>query len=223
MIVPLKSRWRAMRNRIVIILLSLLLATPALAGIGAFQKFSMGIMLGLGPSYMTGEDADLYDDNRSAGGGVAFRMAFPVASRMSVLVDLGVDGAFGFSSEYEYQHRTVKDSVMTNAWEITVLWDYFATDNFFVAVGPSFRFPFVEEKVELDDDEIYSDDEIDYANDFWLDAMFAFGWKYDGFEFGLRAGYEFLGMFKETDKYKSTDISELRFRLYMTYWFGQTP
>ena len=224
MIVPLKSRWRAMRNRIVIILLSLLLATPALAGVGAFQKFSMGIMLGLGPSYMTGEDADLYDDNRSAGGGVAFRMAFPVASRMSVLVDLGVDGAFGFSSEYEYQHRTVKDSVMTNAWEITVLWDYFATDNFFVAVGgPCFRFPFVEEKVELDDDEIYSDDEIDYANDFWLDAMFAFGWKYDGFEFGLRAGYEFLGMFKETDKYKSTDISELRFRLYMTYWFGQTP
>ena len=112
---------------------------------------------------------------------------------------------------------------MTNAWEITVLWDYFATDNFFVAAGPCFRFPFVEEKVELDDDEIYSDDEIDYANDFWLDAMFAFGWKYDGFEFGLRAGYEFLGMFKETDKYKSTDISELRFRLYMTYWFGQTP
>lgn len=56
-----------MRNRIVIILLSLLLATPALAGVGAFQKFSMGIMLGLGPSYMTGEDADLYDDNWSAG------------------------------------------------------------------------------------------------------------------------------------------------------------
>jgi hypothetical protein len=212
-----------MRNRIAVVLLSLFLAAPALASVGAFQKFSMGIMLGLGPSYMTGEDADLYDDNRSAGGGVAFRMAFPVASRMSVLVDLGVDGAFGFSSEYEYQHRTVKDSVMTNAWEITVLWDYFATDNFFVAVGPCFRFPFVEEKVELDDDEIYSDDEIDYANDFWLDAMFAFGWKYDGFEFGLRAGYEFLGMFKETDKYKSTDISELRFRLYMTYWFGQTP
>ncbi|SHK70820.1 hypothetical protein SAMN05720470_102140 [Fibrobacter sp. UWOV1] len=210
-----------MRNRIVIILLSLLLATPALAGVGAFQKFSMGIMLGLGPSYMTGEDADLYDDNWSAGGGVAFRMAFPVASRMSVLVDLGVDGAFGFSSEYEYQHRTVKDSVMTNAWEITVLWDYFATDNFFVAVGPCFRFPFVEEKVELDDDEIYSDDEIDYANDFWFDAMFAFGWKYDGIEFGLRTGYEFLGMFKETGKYKSVDINELRFRLYMTYWFGQ--
>ena len=64
-----------MRNRIVIILLSLLLATPALAGVGAFQKFSMGIMLGLGPSYMTGEDADLYDDNWSAGGGLAFRMA----------------------------------------------------------------------------------------------------------------------------------------------------
>lgn len=180
-------------------------------------------MLGFGPSYMTGEDADLYDENESVGGGLAFRMAFPLTSTMSVLADIGVDGAFGFSSEYEYQHRTVKDSVMTNAWEITVLWDYFATDNFFVAVGPCFRFPFVEEKVELDDDEIYSDDEIDYANDFWLDAMFAFGWKYDGFEFGLRAGYEFLGMFKETDKYKSTDISELRFRLYMTYWFGQTP
>lgn len=212
-----------MRNRIVIILLSLLLATPALAGVGAFQKFSMGIMLGLGSSYMTGNDADLYDENESVGGGLAFRMAFPLTSTMSVLADIGVDGAFGFSSEYEYQHRTVKDSVMTNAWEITVLWDYFATDHFFVAAGPSFRFPFVEEKVELDDDEIYSDDEIDYANDFWLDAMFAFGWKYDGFEFGLRAGYEFLGMFKETDKYKSTDICELRFRLYMTYWFGQTP
>jgi hypothetical protein len=211
-----------MKNRIAVILLSLILVVPSFAGSdAAFKKFSMGIMLGLGPSYMTGEDADLYDENVSAGGGVAFRMAFPVASRMSVLVDLGVDGAFGFSSEYEYQHRTVKDSVMTNAWEITVLWDYFATDNFFVAVGPCFRFPFVEEKVELDDDEIYSDDEIDYANDFWFDAMFAFGWKYDGFEFGLRAGYEFLGMFKESDKYKSTDISELRFRLYMTYWFGQ--
>ena len=217
-------RWGIMKIRIAVILLSLILVAPSFAGSdAAFKKFSMGIMLGLGPSYMTGEDAALYDDNWSAGGGVAFRMAFPVASRMSVLVDLGVDGAFGFSSEYEYQHRTVKDSVMTNAWEITVLWDYFATDNFFVAVGPCFRFPFVEEKVELDDDEIYSDDEIDYANDFWLDAMFAFGWKYDGFEFGLRAGYEFLGMFKETDKYKSTDISELRFRLYMTYWFGQTP
>ena len=211
-----------MKNRIAVILLSLILVVPSFAGSdAAFKKFSMGIMLGLGPSYMTGEDADLYDENVSAGGGVAFRMAFPVASRMSVLVDLGVDGAFGFSSEYEYQHRTVKDSVMTNAWEITVLWDYFATDNFFVAAGPCFRFPFVEEKVELDDDEIYSDDEIDYANDFWFDAMFAFGWKYDGFEFGLRAGYEFLGMFKESDKYKSTDISELRFRLYMTYWFGQ--
>lgn len=211
-----------MKNRIAVILLSLILVVPSFAGSdAAFKKFSMGIMLGLGPSYMTGEDADLYDENVSAGGGVAFRMAFPVASRMSVLVDLGVDGAFGFSSEYEYQHRTVKDSVMTNAWEITVLWDYFATDRFFVAAGPSFRFPFVEEKVELDDDEIYSDDEIDYANDFWFDAMFAFGWKYDGFEFGLRAGYEFLGMFKESDKYKSTDISELRFRLYMTYWFGQ--
>ena len=92
-----------MRNRIVIILLSLLLATPALAGVGAFQKFSMGIMLGLGPSYMTGEDADLYDDNWSAGGGLAFRMAFPLTSTMSVLADIGVDGAFGFSSEYEYQ------------------------------------------------------------------------------------------------------------------------
>lgn len=224
MTVLLMFRWKIMKIRIAVILLSLILVAPSFAGSdAAFKKFSMGIMLGLGPSYMTGEDADLYDDNWSAGGGVAFRMAFPVASRMSVLADIGVDGAFGFSSEYEYQHRTVKDSVMTNAWEITVLWDYFATDNFFVAAGPCFRFPFVEEKVELDDDEIYSDDEIDYANDFWLDAMFAFGWKYDGFEFGLRAGYEFLGMFKETDKYKSTDISELRFRLYMTYWFGQTP
>lgn len=215
-------RWGIMKNRIAVILLSLILVVPSFAGSdAAFKKFSMGIMLGLGPSYMTGEDADLYDDNWSAGGGLAFRMAFPLTSTMSVLADIGVDGAFGFSSEYEYQHRTVKDSVMTNAWEITVLWDYFATDHFFVAAGPSFRFPFVEEKVELDDDEIYSDDEIDYANDFWFDAMFAFGWKYDGFEFGLRAGYEFLGMFKESDKYKSTDISELRFRLYMTYWFGQ--
>lgn len=211
-----------MKIRIAVILLSLILVAPSFAGSdAAFKKFSMGIMLGLGPSYMTGEDADLYDDNWSAGGGVAFRMAFPVASRMSVLVDLGVDGAFGFSSEYEYQHRTVKDSVMTNAWEITVLWDYFATDNFFVAVGPCFRFPFVEEKVLLGEDEIYSEDEIDYANDFWFDAMFAFGWKYDGIEFGLRTGYEFLGMFKETGKYKSVDINELRFRLYMTYWFGQ--
>ena len=210
-----------MRNRIAAILLSLLLATPALAGVGAFQKFSMGVMLGLGKSYMTGEDADLYEENSSGGLGLAFRMAFPVTNGLSVLVDLGVDGTFGFSSEYEYQHRTFTDSVMTNAWEITVLWDYFATDNFFVSAGPSFRFPFVEEKIELDDDEIYSEKKIDYANDFWLDAMFAFGWKYDGFEFGLRAGYEFLGMFKETDKYKSVDISELRFRLYMTYWFGQ--
>jgi len=212
-----------MRNRIAAILLSLLLATPALAGVGAFQKFSMGIMFGFGPSYMTGDDADLYEENESMGVGLAFRMAFPVTDRMSVLVDLGVDGVFGYSSEYEYQHRTFTDSVMTNAWEITVLWNYFATDNFFVSAGPSFRFPFVEEKIELDDDEIYSDKEIDYANDFWFDAMFAFGWKYDGFEFGLRTGYEFLGMFKETKKYEAVDISELRFRLYMTYWFGQTP
>ena len=212
-----------MRNRIAAILLSLLLATPALAGVGAFQKFSMGVMLGLGKSYMTGEDADLYDENSSGGFGLAFRMAFPVTNGLSLLVDLGVDGTFGFSSEYEYQHRTFTDSVMTNAWEITVLWDYFATDNFFVSAGPSFRFPFVEEKIELDDDEIYSEKKIDYANDFWLDAMFAFGWKYDGFEFGLRTGYEFLGMFKEAGKYEPVDISELRFRLYLTYWFGQTP
>ena len=94
---------------------------------------------------------------------------------------------------------------------------------FFVSAGPSFRFPFVEEKIELDGEKIYSEDKIDYANDFWLDAMFAFGWKYDGFEFGLRTGYEFLGMFKEAGKYEPVDISELRFRLYLTYWFGQTP
>ena len=210
-----------MRNRIVVILLSLLLVVPSFAGgDGPFKKFSMGVMLGLGLSYMTGEDSDLYDENSSGGGGLAFRMAFPVTSKMSVLVDLGVDGTFGFSSEYEYQHHTVTDSVMTNAWEINVLWNSFMTDNFFVSVGPSFRFPFADEKVRFNGDEIYSD-KIDYVNDFWFDAMFAFGWKYDMIEFGLRTGYEFLGMFKETDKYKAVDISELRFRLYMTYWFGQ--
>ncbi len=212
-----------MRNRIAVVLLSLFLAAPALASVGAFQKFSMGIMFGFGPSYMTGDDADLYEENETMGIGLAFRMAFPVTDRLSVLADLGIDGTLGYSSEYDYQHRTFTDSVITDAWEITVLWNYFATDNFFVSAGPSFRFPFVEEKIELDDDEIYSEKKIDYANDFWFDAMFAFGWKEDGFEVGLRTGYEFLGMFKETDKYESVDISELRFRLYLTYWFGQTP
>ncbi len=211
-----------MRNRLAIVLLFLALATPALASVGAFREFSMGVMLGFGPSCMTGEDAGIYGENGVVGGGLAFRMAFPVTSKMSVLADIGVDGAFGFSSEYEYRHRTVRDSVMLNAWEITVLWNNFLMDYFFVSVGPSIRFPFVEEKVELDDEEIYHSDEIDYANDLWLDAVAAFGWKFDMIEFGMRVGYEFLGMFKETDEYVASDINELRFRFYMTYWFGQT-
>ena len=60
-----------MRNRIVLIILSLLLASPTFAdGVGAFQKFSMGAMLGFGTSIMTGSDRALYDGTSSGGLGI---------------------------------------------------------------------------------------------------------------------------------------------------------
>ena len=189
-----------MQNKIVTVLLSLWLAVPTFAdGVGAFEKFSMGAMLGMGPSYMTGSDKDLYSDNYSAGFGIYFRMAFPVTSRASVLADIGLDGTFGFAGEYEYLRRTVVD----------------------VSAGPSFRIPQVDEKIEVDGTEVFSQEEVDYGNDLWLDAVVAFGFKNNGAELGLRTGYEFLGMYKETDSYRKVDIHELRFRLYFTYWFGQ--
>ncbi|WP_290744691.1 hypothetical protein [Fibrobacter sp. UBA4309] len=211
-----------MQNKIVTVLLSLWLAVPAFAdGVDAFEKFSMGAMLGMGPSYMTGSDKNLYSDNYSAGFGIYFRMAFPVTSRASVLADIGLDGTFGFAGEYEYLRRTVVDSVETYGMEFTVMWNVFVAENVFVSAGPSFRIPQVDEKIEVDGTEVFSQEEVDYGNDLWLDAVVAFGYKNNGVELGLRTGYEFLGMYKETDSYRKVDIHELRFRLYFTYWFGQ--
>lgn len=210
-----------MRNRAAAIILSMLLVAPVFAeGLGAFQKFSMGAMLGVGPSYMMGSDKRYYDENSAFGLALYFRMAFPVSGGASVLADVGMDGAFGFKSEYEYQHYSVVDSVEIFAVEIAVMWNEFLSEHVFFSVGPSIRFPRMRDKVELDGNEIYSD-EVEYGNDLWLDAVIALGYKFDGMEFGVRSGYEFLGMYKETDVYRELDINELRFRFYFTYWFGQ--
>ena len=149
-------------------------------------------------------------------------MAVPVNGRMSVLADVGVDGTYGFASEYEYQHRTVVDSIETDGLEFDVLWNMFVSDYIFVSVGPGVRIPRITEKVEISGDEIVLD-EVEYENDLWLDAIVALGCKRNGVEVGVRVGYEFLGMYKETDGYRDVDINELRVRFYFTYWFGQKP
>ena len=208
-------------NRVAVILLSLFLAIPAFAeNVGAFQKFSMGVMLGFGPSVLTNGDRGVYSDNVSIGFALSFRMAFPLTERTSLLADIGADGCFGFVDKSSYAYRRVVDSVSTSAFDITVMWNAFLTENFFMSVGPSLRFPKIKEYVQLDGKEVYSG-EPEYANDLWLDAVLGLGYKNGAFEIGLRIGYEFLGMYKETDNYFETDINELLFRVYFTYWFGQ--
>lgn len=209
-----------MNNKIAAFLLALFLAVPSFAeNVGAFNKFSMGVMFGFGPSFLTGA-GDIYDETLSPGVDLYFAMAFPVTNRMSVQVDVGADGAFGFGGDYELNHRSIKDSIETSAFEIVALWNVFLTDEIFISAGPSVRFSKIDEYVEVNDEEVYSGSP-DYANDFWLDAVVALGAKFGEAECGLRVGYEFLGFYKETDDYKDVGINELRFRFYFTYWFGQ--
>jgi hypothetical protein len=219
-----------MRNKFTAVILVLLLAVSVFANENAsdekiatwddsFRKFSMGLSLGLGPSYLKGAEK-YYDAEKSEGFSMMFEMAYPVTDNMALRAIVGFDGIFGLVSEYEYVHREVRDSIMTNDFEIALLWNVFLTQSFFVGVGPSVRFPWIEEVVEVEGDEVFSG-EVDYSNDLWLDAMIDVGFKFGCIELGLRSGYEFLGLYKETKKYDKVDIHELRFRFYLAYWFGQ--
>lgn len=208
-----------MQNRFTAVIFALLLAVCSFADDGAFSKFSMGVSLGYGPSYLKGAE-EYYDVEKTMGYSMLFEMAYPIADNMSLRASIGFDGIFGLVSEYEYVHRSVRDSIESNDFEIALLWNVFLNESFFVNVGPSFRFPWIEEVVEIEGEEIFSG-KADYCNDFWLDAMLGVGFKFSSIEIGLRGGYEFLGFYKETKKYKEVDIHELRFRLYLVYWFGQ--
>lgn len=219
-----------MQNKFTAVIFALLLSVCSFAGENvqgtvdsywdkAFRKFSMGIMAGLGPSYLKG--AERYYHNEDATGfTMMFEMAYPLNDVLFLRGEIGFDGIFDFGSEYEYQHREVRDSVSASAFEMAVLLNRFLTESFFVGVGPSVRFPWFEEVVEIEDDEVFSG-EPEYGNDLWLDVVFVAGFKVNSFEFGVRSGYEFLGFYKETKKYYHTNINELRFRFYLAYWFGQ--
>ena len=210
-----------MRTRFLSVLLALILAVPTFAeSVGAFKKFSLGAMFGIGASYLTGEDKDLYDDGGTFGMEMTFRMALPLNNVLSVVTDIGVDGVYGYASEYEYQYRSFVDSIETTSVGVSVLLTSFVSDHVFLSIGPSIRIPFLKEMVKLEDETIYSGDP-GYANDLWLDVVGAIGWKYNGVELGMRTGYEFLGLYKETKDFHKVDLNELRFRIYFSYWFGQ--
>ena len=219
-----------MQNKFTAVILALLLAVPVFANENSsggnaasgnsFREFSMGIMAGLGPSYLTGAEKNHYNNEDATGFTMMFEMAYPLNDVLFLRGEIGFDGIFDFGSEYEYQHREVRDSVSASAFEMAVLLNRFLTESFFVGVGPSVRFPWFEEVVEIEDDEVFSG-EPEYGNDLWLDVVFVAGFKVNSFEFGVRSGYEFLGFYKETKKCYHTNINELRFRFYLAYWFGQ--
>lgn len=219
-----------MQNKFTAVILVLLLAVCSFAAEkasnksvsdwdNAFRKFSMGIMIGLGPSYLKGAD-EYYGNDDAMGFTMMFEMAYPLNDVWALRGEIGFDGLFEFGSEYEYQHRKVRDSVSASGFEMAVLLNGFLSKSFFVGIGPSVRIPWFEEVVEVEGEKVFSG-EPDYGNDVWLDAVLVAGFKFGFFEFGLRSGYEFLGFYKETKKYRDVDIHELRFRLYLAYWFGQ--
>ena len=185
----------------------------------AFTKFSMGVMLGIGPSYLKGAE-EYYDAEKTTGISIMFEMAYPITDNMALRAELGFDGIFGIGSTYQYVHREVKDSVSSSGFEIALYWNMFLSENFFVNLGPAIRFPWFKEIVEIEDEKIFSG-EPEYGNDLWLDVVLGAGFKIRCIEFGFKGGYELLGYYKETKKYSKVDIHELRFRLYFTYWFGQ--
>ena len=220
-----------MQNKITAVILALLLAVCSFAAENAsgksvsgwdnaFRKFSMGIMVGLGPSYLKGAEKNYYDNEDATGFTMMLEMAYPLNDVLALRGEIGFDGLFEFGSEYEYQHREVKDSVSASDFEMAILLNLFLSESFFVGAGTSVRFPWFEEVVEIEDEKVFSG-EPEYGNDIWLDAVFVTGFKMGCIEFGLRSGYEFLGFYKETKKYYHTNIHELRFRFYLAYWFGQ--
>jgi len=219
-----------MQNKITAVIFALLLAVcsfandnaPSTSAPGwdnAFRKFSMGIMAGLGVSHLRGADK-YYDDDDVTGFTMMFEMAYPLNETWALRSEIGFDGMFEFGAEYEYQHRKVRDSVSASDFEIAVLLNGFLSNTFFMGFGPSVRFPWFDEVVEVDDEKVFSGDP-DYGSDVWLDAVLVTGFKYGFFEIGLRSSYEFLGFYKETKKYRDVNIHELRFRLYLVFWFGQ--
>ena len=220
-----------MQNNFIAVILALLLAVCSFANENvsgesdpgrnnAFRKFSMGIMAGLGPSYLKGANGDYYDDEDMMGFTMMLEMAYPLNGVWALRAEIGFDGMFDLGAEYEYQHREVRDSVSSSDFEIAVLLNGFLWKSFFVCLGPCVRFPWFEEVVEIEDEKVFSG-EPDYGSDVWLDAVLVMGFKSGSIEFGLRSGYEFLGFYKETKKYGHVDIHELRFRFYLAYWFGQ--
>lgn len=59
-----------------------------------FTKFSMGVMLGIGPSYLKGAE-EYYDAEKTTGLSIMFEMAFPITDNMALRAELGFDGMFG--------------------------------------------------------------------------------------------------------------------------------
>ena len=62
-----------------------------------FTKFSMGVMLGIGPSYLKGA-GEYYDAEKTTGFSIMFEMAYPITDNMALRAELGFDGMFGIGS-----------------------------------------------------------------------------------------------------------------------------
>jgi hypothetical protein len=215
--------------RIAAIFLALLLSVPAFSkdfsgtffdGDHAFRKFSMGAMIGLGPSLLNGAE-DIYGEKQTVAVSLNFRMAFPISKRLAVVTDLGFDYlSQGIGSKYSYLHRTVRDTIKVSSIEVTASLNISFAEHFFIRLGPSVRFPDFDETVSVDEVVVFNGDP-EYARSVWLDAVAALGAKSGSAEFALRGSYEFLGFYKETPKYRNANIHEVRLRFCFSYWFGQ--
>lgn len=215
-----------MRNKIAVILLVLVLASLSHAesyGLfydfsGAFRNFTMGVSFGVGPSGLIGEE-DVYDANWSSWDfNVSFNAAFPLAKEVVLVASVGFS-IWNFRSEYDYLHRTVNDFVYVRSLEFSMLLDAFTTEHFFIGIGPNIRIPFIQESVLFDGRSTFSGSP-DYARNLWLNVDVTLGVKYGTVELGLKSGYEVLGFYKETQKFKKLDMHEFRAILYLSYWFG---
>ena len=216
-----------MRNKIAVFLLVLVLASLSHAAFhvstfrkpfGAFRNFTMGVLTGAGPTTFADGDPAYYADSTTLGFIFTFRMAIPLSERVGVVADVGVD-YWKFRSDYDYLHRPVIDSFKTLSVEFAVLCEAFLSKYFFMGIGPNIRIPFVDERVTLDDRDVFTG-KPSYVSNLWLNIDAALGMKFGPVEFGIRTGYEVLGFFKETEWSKTLNLHEMRFRLYVSYWFG---
>ncbi|MBO4711569.1 hypothetical protein J5681_06610 [bacterium] len=215
-----------MRNKIVVILFVLVFASLSHAGfhgssfrdfLGPFRNFTMGAMIGVGPTTFVDCESVYYADSTTLGYIFSLRMAFPLSEQVAVVTDVGVD-KWNFRSRYDYLHRPVIDAINTLSVEFAVLCEAFLSEHFFMGVGPVIRIPFINERVTLDDRDVFTG-KPSYASNLWLNIDVALGVKYGPIEFGIRTGYEVLGFFKETERYKMLNLHEIRLRFYASYWF----